>query len=72
MLASLTEAFLLNSGLSVTPMDGQADGQGSPPNSLRDLVSQIDNDKDLRMYVMSFAPKVPSRRSEIKYERHPV
>ncbi len=53
-------------------MDGQADGQASTTKSLREVVSQIDNEKDLQTYVMGFATKVPARRSEIKYERHPV
>lgn len=53
-------------------MDGPPDGQASVTKSLRDVVSQIDNEKDLQSFVMTFATKVPSRRSEIKYERHPV
>ena len=56
----------------MTPINGQIDGQGPPTKSLREVVSQINNERDLQYYVMSFASKVPARRSEIKYERHPV
>ena len=41
------------------------------PRSLRDVVSQIDNTRDLNAYVTSFALKVGSS-GDIKYERHPV
>ncbi|KAI9752856.1 MAG: hypothetical protein M1815_000232 [Lichina confinis] len=70
--ATINETFLLSSGLSVTPINSQIDGQGPPTKSLREVVSQINNERDLQYYVMSFATKVPARRSEIKYERHPT
>ena len=70
--ALLNETYLLNNGTSISPMAPQADGQGGPQKSLREIVSQIDNDKDLHTYVMSFASKVVSKPLETKYERHPV
>lgn len=36
------------------------------------MVYQIDNERDLNAYVMSFSSKVGSAPSEIKYEKHPV
>lgn len=59
----------MGNGLCVSPLK-------SPSNdlslrSLRDVVLQIDNARDLNNYVSSFASKVGSS-GEIKYERHPV
>lgn len=70
--ASLNETFILNNGLSVSPLRGKGDGSGAPAKSLREVVSQIDNERDLHHYIMSYASKVPSKPPEYKYERHPV
>ena len=67
--ASFNERLLLGNGLCVSPLKSQSNDLGS--RSLRDVVLQIDNAKDLNNYVSSFASKVGSS-GEIKYERHPV
>jgi len=48
------------------------DGKEMLPPSLRELVYQIDNGKDFQQYITSFTPKIPTRLTEIKYEKHPV
>jgi len=35
-------------------------------------VYKIDNEQDLRNYVISFAPRVETKSDELKYERHHV
>jgi hypothetical protein len=62
----------LSNGLCVSPLKAQSDGQAPQPRSLRDVVYQIDNDRDFKTYVMSFSSKVGPKPAEIKYERHPV
>ena len=71
-LATANERLLLNNGLSVSPLNGQVNGQGPQPKSLREVVHQIDNERDLQHYVAAFSSKVPPRNSDIKYERHAV
>lgn len=36
------------------------------------MVNQIDNERDLQNYLLSFTSKVETKSAEIKYERHPV
>ena len=67
--ASFNERLLLGNGLCVSPLKGQSNDPGS--RSLRDVVSQIDNARDLNNYVSGFVAKVVNS-GEIKYERHPV
>lgn len=67
--ASFNERLLLSNGLCVSPLQGFNNEQST--RSLRDVVFQIDNAKDLNNYVSSFAPKV-GNTGDIKYERHPV
>ncbi|MCJ1260968.1 hypothetical protein MMC22_000832 [Lobaria immixta] len=68
--ASYNEKLLLENGLCVSPLKGQNDGQMS--RSLRDVVYQIDNGRDLHNYLSSFASKVVSKSTDIRYERHPA
>jgi len=68
LLASQQEFLLLRDGLLVAPQPDAA----NPQRSLRDQVAQIDNDVDLRNYIISFSNKVPARPAEIVYEQHPV
>lgn len=68
--ASYNEKLLLGNGLCVSPLRGQNDGQA--PRSLRDVVYQIDNGRDLHNYLSSFASKVGPKSIDIRYERHPV
>jgi hypothetical protein len=58
----------LSNGLNVSPLkNGEQKAR-----SLREVVYAIDNEKDLRSYLGSFASKVGRQNAEIKYERHPV
>lgn len=68
-LASFNERLLLGNGLCVSPLKGPGSDQGS--RSLRDVVFQIDNSRDLNNYISGFASKV-GNTGDIKYERHPV
>ncbi|KAI9784729.1 MAG: hypothetical protein M1816_000732 [Peltula sp. TS41687] len=70
--ATLKESFILDNGMSVSPIKPQVDGQAFAVKSLKEVVSQIDNDRDLHNYVISHASKVSSKPSEFKYERHPT
>lgn len=56
----------------MSPLKGQDSGQGPAPRSLRDVVYQIDNEKDFNQFIASHASKVGTKRPDIKYERHPV
>ena len=62
--------------MTVTPIgsstSSSGDGPATSPKTLREVVSQIDNEKDLQDYVMAYSFKVPIKPAEIKYERHPV
>ncbi|KAI9829420.1 MAG: hypothetical protein M1819_006357 [Sarea resinae] len=68
--ASFNEKLLLSNGLCVSPLKSQ-EAQGPTTASIREAVSRIDNERDLRNYISSFTPKVPPKRGDIKYERHP-
>ncbi|KAB8290521.1 hypothetical protein EYC80_010947 [Monilinia laxa] len=68
--ASFNEKLLLSNGLNISPI--RAKEQGTSNRSLREAVHAIDNVKDLSNYISSFAGKVPSRVTEIKYERNTV
>lgn len=70
LLASFNEKLLLGNGLCVSPLNGQNSAQGS--KSLRDVVYQIDNQKDLNTFISGHASKAGVRPSDIRYERHPV
>ena len=67
--ASFNERLILGNGLCINPLRGQSSNLG--PRSLRDIVSQIDNSRDLSNYISSFASKV-GYSGDVKYERHPV
>jgi hypothetical protein len=65
--ATFNERLLLGNGLLISPL---VDGD-TPRRGLRDIITQIDNDKDFHSYVNSYANTVPPKK-EIKYEKHPV
>lgn len=68
--ASFNEKLLLGNGLAVSPLtEGDAP---SSQKSLRELVIEIDNEKDFNNYIASYSGKVPPTPSEIKYEKHPT
>ena len=54
----------------MSPLNGQNNNLG--PRSLRDVVCQIDNARDLDSYVSSFASKAGGKNPDIRYERHAV
>ena len=68
--ASFHEKLLLGNGLCISPLKGQNSNQGL--RSLRDVIQQIHNTRDLDLYVSSFASKAGGKTSDIRYERHPV
>ena len=71
--ASFNEQLLLRNGLCVNPLKGaQSNGAPSESRSLRDVAQQIDNEGDLRDYVMTFSNKAGTQSPELKYERHPA
>ena len=70
--ASLNEQLLLRNGLCVSPLNNQSNGDANQQKSLRQVASNIDNDRDFHDYVMSFSNKAGARPPEIKYEKHPA
>ncbi|KAK4543415.1 hypothetical protein LTR36_005558 [Oleoguttula mirabilis] len=66
--ANFNEKLLLHNGLTVSPLTGE----NSEQRSLRDVIYDIDNDKDFHSYVGAYASKIPARQSEIRYEQHPT
>ena len=71
-LASLNEKLLLGNGLCVSPLKAQINGQAPQPRSLRDVVLQIDNERDLKNYLLSFSSRAGPRHPDLSYQRHPV
>lgn len=68
--STFNEKLLLGNGLAVSPL---TDSNGPrTQRSLRDLVIDIDNEKDFHSYISSHASKIPARPSEIRYEQHPT
>lgn len=48
-------------------------GEGAAPqNSLRDIMGDIDNDRDFHTHIISQKSKVPPKAADIRYEQHPV
>ncbi|PWW79969.1 RhoGAP-domain-containing protein [Tuber magnatum] len=70
--AQFNEKHLLHNGLSVSPIK-TADTDPSGAQSMRDVISMINNDKDFESFVLDLADKVPPqvRNQEVRYERHP-
>ena len=66
--ATFNEKLLLSNGLAVSPL---AEKEGvATQKSLRDVVADIDNEKDFHSDMSMHATKIPSRPSEIVYEQH--
>jgi len=66
--ATFNEKLLLGNGLAVSPLTGD----NSTQRSLRDVILEIDNDKDLHQHLGGLAGRIPPRLSEINYEKHPT
>ncbi len=56
----------------ISPLKSDINGHGLEPHSLRDAIRRIDNEKDMREYILSFSSKVPPKHADIQFERHPV
>lgn len=69
--ASFNEKLLLSNGLSISPLKN---GNSSRPDSmsLREIVQNVDAQRDLNEFLCANRNKVPPRTGEPKYERHPV
>ena len=67
--ASFNEKLLLSNGLSISPL---RNAQKGDTRSLREIVTAIDNDRDLHEFLSTYYGKLPPRSGEPKYERHPV
>jgi Rho GTPase-activating protein RGD1 len=67
--AALSEKMLLGNGLCVSPLRSQAAGASK---SLREIVQNVDNQRDFHDYILSFSAKAGSRQPDIKYEKHPA
>ncbi|KAF2764415.1 RhoGAP-domain-containing protein [Teratosphaeria nubilosa] len=65
--ATFNEKLLLGNGLAVSPLTGD----NTNSKSLRDVISDIDNDGDFHNYVGAYVSKI-TRPSDIKYEQHPT
>ena len=58
----------MSNGLCISPAKENNEGlQPSQSRSLRDVVHDIDNDRDLKAYVSSFASKVSTRNADARY-----
>lgn len=67
--ATFNERLLLGNGLLISPLN---DANGPQQKSMRELVSEIDNDNDFSSYVRSFSGKIPGRGNDLEYKKHPV
>lgn len=67
--ATFNERLLLGNGLLISPLN---DANGPQQKSMRELVSEIDNDNDFSSYVRSFSGKIPGRGVDLEYKKHPV
>ncbi|MCJ1421241.1 hypothetical protein MMC32_007603 [Xylographa parallela] len=68
--ASFNEKLLLSNGLRISPLKGQGIAPGSQPRGLRDVVYEVNNERDLRDYVTSCAPRIQQKQGEVQYEPH--
>ncbi|KAL4866667.1 hypothetical protein BDV12DRAFT_187308 [Aspergillus spectabilis] len=67
---TFNEKLLLGQGLSITPLK---EGGDSTPKSLREVIQQIDNQKDFHDFVLSheFSPGAVTSE-QTQYHRHPT
>ncbi|GAM87033.1 hypothetical protein ANO11243_050540 [Dothideomycetidae sp. 11243] len=66
--ATFNEKLLLGNGILITPLPSE----DASNRSLRDIVADIDNNKDLHSYILAQKSKVPARTSDIQYIKHPT
>ncbi|KAL6233551.1 hypothetical protein BDW75DRAFT_251934 [Aspergillus navahoensis] len=68
---TFNEKLLLGQGLSISPL--KEPGEAATPKSLREVIQQIDNQKDYHDYVLSHEFNPGAVTSEqIQYHRHPT
>ncbi|KAE9973089.1 hypothetical protein BLS_003757 [Venturia inaequalis] len=67
--ATFNERLLLGNGLLISPLN---DANSPQQKSMRELVSEIDNDNDFSSYVKSFSSKIPGRAVDLEYKKHPT
>jgi len=56
----------------MSPIRDEGDSPSGGPLSMRDMIGQIDNERDFQTYVTSQTSTLPPRPAEIRYEKHPV
>ncbi|KAJ5884984.1 hypothetical protein N7495_009494 [Penicillium taxi] len=70
--ATFSEKLLVGQGLCVSPITGENSGQ-SAPKSLAEVVRQVDNQKDLHDFILTYEGNPGAiAGKEVKYERHPT
>ncbi|KAL4805478.1 hypothetical protein BDV18DRAFT_19854 [Aspergillus unguis] len=69
---TFNEKLLLGQGLSISPLKEGVEGAAAP-KSLRDVIQQIDNQKDYHDYILSheFSPGAVTQ-DQVQYHRHPT
>ncbi|KAL1301485.1 hypothetical protein AAFC00_005731 [Neodothiora populina] len=68
--ATFNEKLLLGNGLVVCPLPAT---DGAPAQrSMKDVVLDIDNDRDFYSYILNHTTKIPVRTGEIQYKQHPT
>jgi hypothetical protein len=56
----------------MSPIREEGDSPSGGPLSMRDMIGQIDNERDFQTYITSQTSTLPPRPAEIRYEKHPV
>ncbi|KAF2643437.1 Rho GTPase-like protein activator [Massarina eburnea CBS 473.64] len=69
--ASFNEKLVVNNGQVVSPQPLKG-STAQPPPSINQLIYHINNEKDFDDYILKFAAKVPSVRSDLQYHKHPT
>ncbi|PYI02157.1 RhoGAP-domain-containing protein [Aspergillus sclerotiicarbonarius CBS 121057] len=71
--ATFNEKLLLGQGLSISPLKDATANPNLAPKSLYEVISQIDNEKDFREYILSHERNPAAVTSDqIRYQRHPT
>uniref|UniRef100_A0ABR4ITY8 Rho GTPase activator n=1 Tax=Aspergillus cavernicola TaxID=176166 RepID=A0ABR4ITY8_9EURO len=70
---TFNEKLLLGQGLSISPLKEEVEGATTTSKSLREVIQQIDNQKDFHEFVLSheFSPGAVTSE-QVKYHRHPT
>ncbi|KAF1344834.1 hypothetical protein BDV97DRAFT_402588 [Delphinella strobiligena] len=68
--ATFNEKLLLSNGLVVSPLP-PTDGVPAQ-RSMRDVVLDIENEKDFQGFILNHTSKIPVRTEDIQYKQHPT